>query len=86
MWNPIRDWIALSSIHKHPTEDAADGPGNTLLIICDDDDDAQSFGSCLGEFDPVMTDPLRIQPDYVEDHRQHKNCQDRLRRQRKKAT
>ena len=87
MWNPIRDWVTLSSIHKHPTKDAADGPGNTLLISGDDeDDDAQSSGSCLGEFDPVMTDLLRIQQDYVEDHRRHKNDQERLRRQRKKAT
>ncbi len=37
MWNPIRDWVTLPSIHKHLTKDAADGPGNTLLISGDDE-------------------------------------------------
>ena len=44
-----RDWVALSSIHKFPTEDAADGPGNTLLI-----------DGCADVCDPAMGDPSKI--------------------------
>ena len=76
MWNPIRDWVALSSIHKHPTEDAADGPGKILLIDADDED-RQRCGNTADLFDPEMTDPSKIQQDYAmdfaEDYRVHEN-------------
>ena len=76
MWNPIRDWVTLSSIHKHPTEDAADGPGNTLLVG-NEDEDCQRCGNTADLLDPEMTDPLKIQQDYAidfaEDYRVHRN-------------
>ena len=64
MWNPIRDWVALSSIHKHPTEDAADGPGNTLPVGADDED-CHRCEETADVCDPGMTDPLKIQQDYT---------------------
>ena len=66
MWDPIRDWVALSSIHKHPTEDAADGPGNTLLIG-DDDEDRQRCENTADLLHLEITNLLKIQQDYAMD-------------------
>ena len=72
MWNPIRDWVPLSSIHKFPTEDARDGPGNTLHFTCGGhDDDVRAPDGCVNDCDPPMADPSKIQQDYSTNRRQH---------------
>ena len=37
MWNPICDWVRLSSMQKAFAEDTTDGPGNTHLVGGDDE-------------------------------------------------
>jgi len=37
-WNPVRDWMELSKLYMHPTEDAADGPQRPLEVEIDKKD------------------------------------------------
>jgi len=57
MWNPVREWRELRSIHMYPTEDAADD-SSIPLEVCDANDDNDDDG------DIVMSDPSKIQSEY----------------------
>ena len=76
MWNPICDWVVLSSILKRPAEDAVDRSGNTLLVGAADND-YQRCSYTTDLCNPEMTDPLKIQQDYAidyaKDYRVHTN-------------
>ena len=81
MWNPIREWVALSSVHKHVTVDAADGPGNTLRIRdhqCGNTTNPDGDGRVK---DPEMVDPSKIQGDYARDRERRIVENNKIRRQ-----
>ena len=83
MWNPICRLVALSLIHKHLTEDTADGPSNILRVRNNDDGDFPIRKAAGAELDHEMTYPSKIDQDYAKDLHRHNNRHQRLTHQRK---
>ena len=75
MWNQVHEQRELASVHIEPTEDAVDGPGNTLNV-CTDNNIVANVDNLYGradlDGDPSMFDPLQIEKDYVKDRRKRK--------------
>ena len=79
MWNRIWEWVALSSVHKHVTVDAADGPDNTLRIRDHQGGNTTNLDGDGRVEDPEMVNPSKIQGDYARDRQRRDTANKKIR-------